>query len=122
MAEPLTKEKLFLIAGEEKTFCFDYSKHGGVRGGAALTNPVFAFVDANSGVTSSGVAITDEDFKDFEGGKTVPEGKGAVVMLDATGTPVPGTYTVAMTVAVGDDPAVKILGDLVVTDAGGAIP
>jgi hypothetical protein len=122
MADLIPREKVFISAGEEKTFCFDYTKHGGVRGGDTLSNPVFAFVDDGSGVTDSGTAVTDADFFDFEGGKTVKEGKGAIVVLDATGTPAPGTYTMSMTVTIGTDPAVKLLADLVVTDEGGEIP
>lgn len=122
MADVFQKEKLFLIAGERKTFGFDYSKHGGVRAGEALSSPSFEFVDAGSGIASSPAELIDTTFLDFDTGRKIPADKGAKVLLDASGLVVPGTYTVAMTATIGTDPAVKILGDLVVTDAGGAIP
>lgn len=122
MADQFAREKIFLIAGEVKSFAFDYSLHGGVRGGEVLTNPIFAFVDSGHGVTASGTAVLAADFLDFDTGRKVPSGKGAKVLLDGTGAVVPGIYTVSMKVAIGTDAGVKILGDLVVTDAGGAIP
>jgi hypothetical protein len=122
MSRAYAAEKLFLIEGEDKTFGFDYSKTGQVKGGGAISNPEVEFVDGDGGVLVGTATVNTTAFKDFDLNKDIPANKGVIVRLDATGTITPGTYTLVCIATVGTDPAVKILGDLVVTDAGGAIP
>jgi hypothetical protein len=112
---------LILIKGEIKTFGFDYSKFGAVRAGDTIQNPVVSFVTGGSGVTVGTAEVNTEEFFDFGTRKAIPANKGVIVAFDASGTITPGKYVVSCVAQVGDDPAVKILGKVLVTDTSGGI-
>lgn len=107
----LPVEVLYMTTEESRTFGFDFSAEGAVKGGETLSSPEVS-IEALAGAPTAGTPlIITEDFYDGDSGNKILAGKGVRVRITGGSA---GTFKVACRVTTSGGDVLEISAKIVV--------